>query len=103
MVWPAGACRGKLNQTQAFGVIRMEQPAARFLTLEQVAEELNTSVAQIYALVRRGELAAIRLGGRGQWRVERRRLEEFIETLYEQTQRYVRDNPLTGGEDVSQT
>lgn len=74
------------------------QPA-RFLTLEQVAEELNTSVAQIYALVRRGELSAIRLGGRGQWRVERRRLEEFIETLYEQTVRYVRDNPLTSGED----
>lgn len=77
----------------------MEQPTARFLTLEQVAEELNTSVAQIYALVRRGELVAIRLGGRGQWRVERRRLEEFIETLYEQTERYVRDNPLTSGED----
>ena len=77
----------------------MEQPTARFLTLEQVAEELNTSAAQIYALVRRGELAAIRLGGRGQWRVERRRLEEFIEGLYEQTERYVRDNPLTGGED----
>lgn len=77
----------------------MEQPAARFLTLEQVAEELSTSVAQIYALVRRGELSAIRLGGRGQWRVERRRLEEFIEQLYEQTERYVRDNPLTGGDD----
>jgi len=76
----------------------MEQPVARFLTLEQVADELNTSVAQIYALVRRGEMPAIRLGGRGQWRVERRRLEEFIETLYEQTERYVRDNPLTGGD-----
>lgn len=77
----------------------MEQPTTRFLTLEQVAEELNTSAAQIYALVRRGELSAIRLGGRGQWRVERRRLEEFIEHLYEQTERYVRENPLTGGED----
>jgi excisionase family DNA binding protein len=77
----------------------MDQPSARFLTLEQVAEELNTSAAQIYALVRRGELAAIRLGGRGQWRVERRRLEEFIEALYEQTERYVRDNPLTGGDE----
>lgn len=70
----------------------------RFLTLEQVAEELNTSVAQIYALVRRGELAAIRLGGRGQWRVERARLEDFIEQLYRDTSQYVRDNPLTAGE-----
>jgi len=77
----------------------MDQPRARFLTLEQVAEELNTSAAQIYALVRRGELAAIRLGGRGQWRVERRRLEEFIEALYQQTERYVQDNPLTGSDD----
>ena len=75
----------------------MEQP--RFFTLEQVAEELNTSVAQIYALVRRGELAAIRLGGRGQWRVERARLEEFIDRLYTDTEQYVKDNPLTAAED----
>lgn len=77
----------------------MEQPQPRFLTLEQVSEELNTSVAQIYALVRRGELPAIRLGGRGQWRVERGRLEEFIDQLYHQTEQYVRDNPLTAAED----
>ncbi|GHJ45751.1 DNA-binding protein [Catellatospora sp. TT07R-123] len=77
----------------------MNQPQPRFLTLEQVAEELSTSVAQIYALVRRGELPAIRLGGRGQWRVERGRLEEFIERLYGETQQYVRDNPLSGSED----
>jgi excisionase family DNA binding protein len=72
---------------------------SRFLTLEQVAEELSTSAAQIYALVRRGELAAIRLGGRGQWRVERSKLETFISQLYTDTERYVRENPLTGAED----
>lgn len=78
----------------------MDQPQQlRFLTLEQVAEELNTSAAQIYALVRRGELPAIRLGGRGQWRVERGRLEEFIAQLYDETQQYVRDNPLNAGDD----
>lgn len=75
----------------------MDQP--RFFTLEQVAEELSTSVAQIYALVRRGELPAIRLGGRGQWRVERARLEEFIDKLYKETAQYVKDNPLTTSED----
>ena len=42
----------------------------RFLTLADVAEVLNTSSAQVYALVRRGELPAIKIGGRGQWRVE---------------------------------
>lgn len=77
----------------------MEQPQPRFLTLEQVAEELNTSVAQIYALVRRGDLPAIRLGGRGQWRVERPRLEDFIDNLYRDAERYVRENPLTAPDD----
>jgi excisionase family DNA binding protein len=77
----------------------MNQPQPRFLTLEQVADELSTSTAQIYALVRRGELPAIRLGGRGQWRVERARLEDFIAQLYDEAQRYVKDNPLTGGDE----
>lgn len=77
--------------------VAVDQP--RFLTLEQVADELNTSEAQIYALVRRGELVAIRLGGRGQWRVERARLEEFINRLYEHTEQYVKQNPLTANED----
>lgn len=76
----------------------MDQAPPRFLTLEQVAEELSTTTAQIYALVRRGELPAIRLGGRGQWRVERGRLEEFISQLYSETEQYVKDNPLSGGD-----
>ena len=38
----------------------------RFLTLADVAEVLNTSSAQVYALVRRGDLEAIKIGGRGQ-------------------------------------
>jgi excisionase family DNA binding protein len=74
-------------------------PPPRFLTMEQVAEELSTSSAQIYALVRRGEIAAIRLGGRGQWRIERSKLEEFISKLYEDTKLYVKENPLTVAED----
>ena len=41
----------------------------RFLTLADVAEILNVSAAQAYALVRSGEVPAIQVGGRGQWRV----------------------------------
>jgi excisionase family DNA binding protein len=52
-------------------------PAPRFLTLTDVAEVLNTSSAQVYALVRRKELKAIKIGGRGQWRVEDSELEAF--------------------------
>ncbi len=70
----------------------------RFYTLADVAEVLNTSSAQVYALVRRGELPAIKIGGRGQWRVEREKLEEFIATQYEQTQQYVADHPFVDSE-----
>jgi excisionase family DNA binding protein len=37
----------------------------RFFTLEQTARYLNVSKPQVYALVRSGELPAIKLGGRG--------------------------------------
>src|SRR5205085_4287269 len=56
-------------------------PSARFLTLADVAEVLNTSSAQVYALVRRGDLPAIKIGGRGQWRVEALQLAAYIERV----------------------
>ena len=66
----------------------------RFLTLADVAEVLNTSSAQVYALVRRGELPAIKIGGRGQWRVESAQLEKFIEQMYAQTRDFVDQHPF---------
>jgi excisionase family DNA binding protein len=57
----------------------------RFLTLADVAEILNTSTAQVYALVRRGDLPAIKIGGRGQWRVEATELEGYIQRAYAET------------------
>ena len=59
---------------------------------------LNTSSAQVYALVRRGELPAIKLGGRGQWRVEAEKLEEFIRDAYEATEEYVETHPFVDSE-----
>ena len=70
----------------------------RFLTLADVAEVLNTSVAQVYALVRRGELAAIKIGGRGQWRVESEQLEAYIERMYDETRDYVDQHPFVESE-----
>jgi excisionase family DNA binding protein len=67
----------------------------RFLQLADVAEILNTSTAQVYALVRRGDLPAIKIGGRGQWRVEASELEAFIQRSYEQTRTFVRDHPFS--------
>lgn len=66
----------------------------RFLTLADVAEVLNTSSAQVYAMVRRGELAAIKIGGRGQWRVEASKLEEYIQRMYQEAEDYVAANPF---------
>lgn len=60
---------------------------ARFLTLADTAEVLNVSASQAYALVRSGELPAIKVGGRGQWRVERSVLESYIEAKYEESRR----------------
>jgi excisionase family DNA binding protein len=78
----------------------MASPAGtpRFLTLTDVAETLNTSSAQVYALVRRGDLPAIKIGGRGQWRVEASKLEEYIQRQYEATADFVEKHPFT--EDV---
>jgi excisionase family DNA binding protein len=55
------------------------------MTLPQVCEDLAITQSQAYALVRSGELPAIQIGGRGQWRVERRILDEYIAAAYEKT------------------
>ncbi|HEX4727554.1 MAG TPA: helix-turn-helix domain-containing protein [Jatrophihabitans sp.] len=66
---------------------------SRFLTLSDVAEVLNISDSQTYALVRSGQLPAIKIGGRGQWRVEREQLESYIARMYDQTKQFVADHP----------
>lgn len=67
----------------------------RFLTRSEVALELNVSEAQVYALIRRRDLRAAKIGGRGTWRIGRDDLEAFIETAYEQTARWIAEHPFT--------
>jgi excisionase family DNA binding protein len=74
-----------------------EQP--RFLLLADVAEILNTSQAQVYALVRRGELVAMKMGGRGQWRVQASDLEDYIARMYEEAKDFIATHPFTGKEE----
>ena len=57
----------------------------RFLTLPDVAEVLNVTVRQVYALVRSGDLRGIQIGGRGQWRIENSELEDYIARQYART------------------
>lgn len=54
----------------------------KFVLLEYVMEELSISRSQAYALVRSGELRAIRVGGRGQWRIDLVEFEAFIKQKY---------------------
>ena len=70
--------------------------AQRFLQLAEVSEILNISAAQAYALVRSGELPAIKIGGRGQWRVEVAELENYIQRMYAETKSFVRAHPFGG-------
>jgi excisionase family DNA binding protein len=56
---------------------------------------LNISAAQAYALVRNGELPAIKVGGRGQWRIEQTQVEQYITRMYEQTKMFVESHPFT--------
>jgi excisionase family DNA binding protein len=63
----------------------------RFLTLADVAEELQISSSQTYALVRSGELPAIQIGGRGQWRVEQVVLDQYIQDKYAETRRLIEE------------
>ena len=72
-------------------------PTPRFLQLADVAEILNISGAQVYALVRRGELRAIKIGGRGQWRVEANELEAYIERAYADADKFVDSHPFVEG------
>jgi excisionase family DNA binding protein len=66
----------------------------RFLQLSDVADVLNISAAQTYALVRSGELPAIKVGGRGQWRVEAAQLESYIERMYAETRDFLEAHPF---------
>lgn len=68
----------------------------RFLTLTDVGEILNISASQTYALVRSGELPAIQIGGRGQWRVETTKLEQYIADAYDNTATALRDSGARG-------
>jgi excisionase family DNA binding protein len=83
--WPRPACQ-------------TSRVPPRFLPLADVAEILNVSAAQAYALVRSGELPAIKVGGRGQWRVETVELEAYIQRKYAETRATTTARPGVEGE-----
>jgi excisionase family DNA binding protein len=72
----------------------------RFIQLADVAEILDISSAQAYALVRSGELPAIKIG---QWRIEATELENYIQRMYAETKTFVAAHPFgqTGDTDAA--
>ena len=70
----------------------------RFLTQDQVAGKLATSKAQVYALIRRGDLRALKIGGRGVWRVAREDPEAFIEATFGETEEWIHERPFNDDE-----
>lgn len=67
---------------------------SRFIPLADLAEILSISASQAYALVRRGDLRAIKIGGRGQWRIERSEIEAYIARMYEESAQFIADHPF---------
>ena len=67
----------------------------RFVKLDDVAELFSISSAQAYALVRRGDLPAIKLGGRGQWRVEVAEIDAYVERMYGATKEFIETHPFS--------
>lgn len=91
---PAGPVHNRQHGPRVAATVSpMTEP--RFLTLDQVAEELATSRAQVYALLKRRDLVGIKIGGRGQWRVERSKLEEYIAQAYADTDDWLTQHPET--------
>lgn len=61
----------------------------QFYTMADVAEILNISSRQAYALVRSGLLPAFRVGDRGHYRVGKAKLQEYINGAYQETEQQV--------------
>jgi excisionase family DNA binding protein len=65
----------------------------RFLTIEQVAQELNVGEPLIRAMLKSGELRGMQIGGRGVWRIGIADLDAYIEAAYQRTaERISQDN-----------
>jgi excisionase family DNA binding protein len=77
---------------------RLGDVPPRFLLLSDVAETLNISLVQARALVTSGELPAIQVGGRGQWRVEASELEAYIQRKYAEARAKTRTRTLPPAE-----
>lgn len=73
-----------------------DEGTRRFLTIEQVAEELNVGLPLVRSLLRAGELRGIQVGGRGLWRVATADLEDYIKQAYAETAKRIEAGVFAG-------
>ena len=64
----------------------MPPEIGRLLTVADVADILNVSIAEVTSLIADGELPAIRIHS-GMWRIERDVLRSYIDGKYEEHRR----------------
>ncbi|MGP9707869.1 helix-turn-helix domain-containing protein [Brachybacterium sp. AOP24-D1-21] len=74
---------------------RNEVLSRKFITLEDLQGVLSISRSQAYTLVRTGDLRALQVGGRGQWRIELVELEAYIERRYQAVSAETADETAT--------
>lgn len=66
----------------------------KFLTIADVADYLNVSAGQVRTLIKNGEIPAIQVGGRGQWRIDEDKLDEYVQHGYELTRQKIDSKTL---------
>lgn len=80
----------------------VEPTQHRFLTLAQVADELNVKQSLVQGLIRTGELRAFQVGGRGMWRIGRQDVEDFIAEAYRRTAERIAAGELEDGAETGE-
>jgi excisionase family DNA binding protein len=73
-----------------------EPTQPRFLTLAQVADELNVKQSLVQGLIRTEELRAFQVGGRGMWRIGRQDVEDYIDQAYRRTAERIAAGDISG-------
>jgi prophage regulatory protein len=72
-----------------------EPRPVEYLTIADVAAELNVNVSQVRTLLRIGSLPATR-NRRGHWLIERQMLERWVQDRYAETRRWVLEHDHDG-------
>ena len=101
MTWFASGAGAPVDNLDGGGACgwHTDDVSRRFIPLTEVSEILDISAAQAYALVRSGDLPAIKVGGRGQWRFETVELEAYIQRMYAETRDRVTTRSAPSAED----